>query len=502
MDVSHVHLSTTRPTHSWLRRVNVSFVPGQQNPLLANFSEQLLGHFRRFGHTVQPEPNNDTDIILTTAPFGEPLSWRNGLLFTARRRFGLDHLPTLFTLVQATPDEFHQALERFQTILSKEQPSTQDFEFPGLAPQSYRALYEQGCRGGALLALARLVQAQSLSIRVILVVGDDSPLEAYTFDLVGAHPRTSAADAEAFYEDILLRMVTAASTGEITAHQVVGEPVPQELWRRLATPAAMRRAGREFGARQFFTEMIRVASLVQVPAVDEAVARQYSEGCFATWDPVLEALVATITGSARPVEKDNLTDDELAVIVAERPDGLGALVRHVDGKRNDPPSSEAVELIKMDEGLPRLTLPWLVDDAGQSIADVPVARSKLHGHRGVRAYDPERVEHVRLDEPYYHYPVSCSTEAQARAIQAAFNRSEALRNPSDQRQVVFTILPGHGIVIAEKWVPGKEPFQLMWEFMDAGYLEIENLVPQGPLTFVPGEEGRMVLQTWEWEEQP
>jgi hypothetical protein len=99
-----------------------------------------------------------------------------------------------------------------------------------------------------------------------------------------------------------------------------------------------------------------------------------------------------------------------------------------------------------------------------------------------------------LDKPYYHYPVSCSTEAQALAIKAAFSRSEALRNPEDPRQVVFTILPGHGIVIVEKWIGGKAPFEVMWEFMDSGALQVENVVPQGPLVFTPGEKGMMVLQ--------
>ena len=54
-----------------------------------------------------------------------------------------------------------------------------DFDFPGLAPQAYRVLYEQGSRGGPIMALERLVQAQSKSIRVILVIGNEKPLYAY-----------------------------------------------------------------------------------------------------------------------------------------------------------------------------------------------------------------------------------------------------------------------------------------------------------------------------------
>jgi hypothetical protein len=264
-------------------------------------------------------------------------------------------------------------------------------------------------------------------------------------------------------------------------------------------------AGKEFGFRNFFTEMVSVANLVAVPVFDGVISSQYSEGCYSTWDPVLGALITTVTGSARPVDKGHLTENELAVIVSARPDGLGARIRHVEGKRNDPPSSEAVELIEMDNRLPRLAwdpisvqpVPGVISQSAKDSypkPSIPVVRSKLHGHRGVRAYDPRWVEHAYLDKPYYHYPVSCSTEAQARAIQTAFGRSAALNNPDDPRQVVFTVLPGHGMVVVEKWVQGKAPFQVIWELMDSGALEITNLIPQGPLAFKPGSSGRMNLE--------
>jgi hypothetical protein len=493
MSMSKIHMNTIRPAHAWLRKLAVAYVPGPVTPVLEKSTNKLLDQFQRWGHTVQAEPDNDTDVILTTALFEEPLGWREAMLFTARRRFKLDHLPTIVTLVCATPEKFQERLDYFHEVLKKEPADPEDFEFPGLSPDAYKTLYEQGRRGGSILSLVRLVQTQAKSIRVILVVGEEEPLEAYTFDLVGAHPRTDASDQEAFYEDLFLRIVTAASTEEITSHRVAGDPIPLKVWKNLSTPDAMRNAGYQLGRRNFFTEMVRVANLAHVPALDEAVASQYSEGCFATWDANIDALIATVTGSARPVEKDNLTEDELAVIVDVRPDGKGALVRHVDGKRNDSPSSEAVELIAMDEPLPRIRLApeWGISK------EVPVTRSKLHGHRGVKAFDPTLVEHVPLEQSYYYYPVSCSTEAQANAIRAAFSRSEALNHPDDPRQVVFTVLPGHGVVIVEKWVSGKEPFQVMWEYMDAGILQIDNFVPQGPLTFRESSEGLMVLETLE-----
>ncbi len=419
MSMTKIHANTFRPAHVWLRKIAVTYVSGPTTPLLEKFADNLLDQFRKWGHNVQSEPDNDTDVIITSALFGEPLRWREAMLFTARRRFKLDHLPAIVTLVPVRPEKLHEQLDYFEMVLEKYPPDPEDFEFPGLSPDAYKTLYEQGCRGGPILSIVRLVQTQAMSIRVILVVGEDEPIEAYTFDLVGAHPRTDASVPRAFYEDLFLRIVTAASTEEITNHKIVGDPIPQEVWKSLSTPGAMRETGMQLGKRSFFAEMIRIAHLTHVPALDEAVASQYSEGCFATWDAKIDGLIATVTGSARPVEKDNLTDDELAVIIGVRPDGKGALVRHVQGKRNDSPSSEAVELIEMDEPLPRITLgpEWEVQ------AQVPVARSKLHGHRGVKAFNPKLVEHVDLDTPYYHYPVSCSTEAQANAIKAAFSRS-------------------------------------------------------------------------------
>jgi hypothetical protein len=124
---------------------------------------------------------------------------------------------------------------------------------------------------------------------------------------------------------------------------------------------------------------------------------------------------------------------------------------------------------------------------------VPVIRSKLHSHRGVRAYDPALVEYAPLDDPYLHYFVTCGTDAQARGVRDAFGRSQALQNPADPRQIAFTILPGHGVVLAEKWVAGQAPFQLFWEAMDAGRIVIDSHVPQGLFTYLPDGAGRMTL---------
>ncbi|MBN2490497.1 MAG: hypothetical protein JXQ29_06585 [Planctomycetes bacterium] len=459
---------------------------------------ELRSQFHQLGHEVQATPDGQTQLILSTARFGEPLSWRHAPMFTARRRYGLERTPAVSILVHIRPGDLLSSRERLRAALDSKRMEPVDFVFPGLVSRAPKILYRQGRRGGPMMALVRLMQAQAKCLRGVLVVGDDRPEGAYVFDLVGAHPYTgvdrSGPDSgnpyDPFYEDIVLRLVTAVSTCEADRHQCIGDPVPRSVWKDLSSPAAMGFASQQLDARDFFTETVHIDDLIAVPAFSDAVARQYSEGCFATWEPELGALIATATGSARPVSKGNITENDLAVIVGTRADGRGVFTRPVEGRSDVSPSSEALEMMDMDSELPTI----LFVPAGGAPVRVPVARSKLHGHRGVAAYDPRRVEYVPLDPPYYHYPVSCGTEAQAWGIKSAFARSEALQDPGDSRQVVFTVLPGHGVFIVEKWAQSKEPFQRIWESMDDGSLEVEDRILQGPMRYVSGAGGRMVVR--------
>jgi hypothetical protein len=490
MEISPKRLNIAHAPHDWLRKLNLSFVPGPMSAMLEELADGLMERFELLGHNVEAQPTDKTDVLLTTATFGQSISWRKAPLFSARRQFGIKHSPVVYTMVQATPKQFDELLGKLRDALSREPIEPADFQFEGLGEQSHRVLIEQGTRGGPILAMLRVLQAQTKSIHVMLAVGEDRAERVYHFDLVGAYPSSEAGDLDAFYSDIALRVVTTESTNEITDHKVVGEMIGRELWEGMSSPEAMRRAGKELGARNFFTEMVRIEDLVHVPVVNDSVASQYSEGCFATWDAHAKALVATVTGSARPVDKGNIGDDDLAVIVGVRADGLGAEVRHVDGKSNDPPSSEAVEMMDMDEALPEVAHETV---GGVQIA-VPVIRSKLHGHRGVKTFNPELIEYVPLEAPYYHYLVSCATAAQARGIKEAFSRAECLLNPDDARQAAFTVLPGHGLVIVEKWQDDKAPFELLWSYMDSGDLVIDPHVPQGEMSFEMEDDALMHLR--------
>jgi hypothetical protein len=450
--------------------------------MAADVAQQLVQRFGDLGHILQEQPTDETDVVLTTARFGEPLSWRSAPAFQLRRQYGLAHTPQFWTVMQARPAELAALIAHFERALAKEPIDLADFAFPGLSPTAYRPLVEQGRRAGVILSVERLLQAQGLTLGILLVVGDEQPEYAYHFNLVGSYA-TSDARLPGFYDDIVLRIATAMSADEVAKYVVEPPVVPQAGWAGLSTPKAMQRASLEFGNRDFFTEMVRIADLVSVPAMTDAVASQYSEGCFSTWEPALDALVATTTGSARPVDKGHLTQDDLAVVTGVQSNGRGVVVRQVEGLRNDPPSSEGFEMIDLDNALPKITL----DSTWGAASQVPVVRSKLHSHRGVKAFDSRLVEYVPLAPVYFALPVTCGTFAQAQGVRAVFAQAECLRNPDDPRQVAFTLLPTHGVFIVEKWVAGKEPFQVIWEYMDAGHLQIDRTVPQGPEPFWPRE---------------
>ncbi|MEO6595868.1 MAG: hypothetical protein ABIP94_14040 [Planctomycetota bacterium] len=426
-------LENAPPQHSFVRSVHVAAVPGPSTPLLDEVMGGVELAMRERGHVWTATPDNQTGAFLTTARLHEPVSWRHAPLFTGRKRFGLEAKPATYTFVQVPDPQLRTLLRRFEAALAKDPAAPADFDFPGLSANAWQVLREQGLRGGSMMCLGRLLQAQAKSLRVVMVVGEQEPSAAYLFDLAGAYPRIDAARRTGFYDEIAQRIATHLSTREVTNHRVEGEPIPRELWQRATGPAAMLRASRELGARRFFTTMVRIADLVDVPALTGAVAQQYSEGCFGTWDPLLGAQIVTITGSQHPVSKASLGENDLAVLTGVRADGSGARVRTVEGLRNDAPSSEAVEFVAIDQRLPRRRPhpSFGIED------EVPVARSKLHGHRGVVAYDPKTVEYVPLDAPFFHYLVSCSTEAQANGVTEAFARSVALRERVEARFHAF-----------------------------------------------------------------
>jgi len=130
-------------------------MPGPNNDSLNGIMDPLLAKLETLGHTVLDQLHGQIDLLLTSACFGQPVSWRQALMFSARRRFGLERAPTVVTLLKADKGEIDQAMERLTAGLGSERPSPEMFAAAGLAPESWRVLLEQGRRGGPILSLLR-----------------------------------------------------------------------------------------------------------------------------------------------------------------------------------------------------------------------------------------------------------------------------------------------------------------------------------------------------------
>lgn len=545
---------------------------------VGTFFAGLIQGFERTGHQVAQKPGPRTDLLFVPAAFLRAVPWRKAPFFVGRARFRLKRGAVVCTVVPVERSMLAEALRVIEEAArGSDAEGIEALRFDGLAPTSPTLLLQQARRIRPLVALARVVQAQSKAIRTILLVHseDGTPLWCWLFDLVGARPRVwltirgdaghrrsqgqseagywlserqeeadygssqgqlgAGADAGVCcvwedrsvasareprgassdachprrfssgsrdsysaegaaadslggvldpYTEIALRLVTAISARDVTDHVFLEDRIDPQVWNSLGSVTALLSASRQLGRRGFFAPPVKISELVKVPVVGRIIAEQYSEGCYATYEPSLQAQVVTATGSERVVYKGEIAPDDLVAVVGVREDMTGAVVWPVGGRHKVAPSSEAVELYAIDSQLPRVH--W------RGVGMVPVIRSKLHGHCGVASFDPSKVEYVPIDESYQYFPVSCGTDAQARALIRAFSQAESLQNPDDPRPVAFTVLPGHGSVFVEKWDPDLQPLQLLWELMDERSIVVDFTgVPQGPFSYVESD-GQML----------
>ena len=119
--------SSLKPIHPWIHSLHVYFLPGPSTPLQKRTAAGLKEAFARLGHDVQVAPDDRTDVIFSFAPFGEPLRWRDAPFFQARRKFGLQKMPIVWTLIHARPQPWADLLANFEAALAKNPPDLADF---------------------------------------------------------------------------------------------------------------------------------------------------------------------------------------------------------------------------------------------------------------------------------------------------------------------------------------------------------------------------------------
>jgi hypothetical protein len=474
-----------KPTalHPWVRPISIAYLPAAPTPAVSQATDALLAWLRAAGSVVTSTPDAATDLIITTARLGTLVSRDEALLFHAKRKFRLPRRPKILTVVDVPEAEYHAWLASFSELAGQPADAPLTQQYAGLGPQAVEVIAHQARRGGPVLAFSRLVQAQVLSIRVLaLRTLDGRPYRAMHFDLAGARPVTDATDLDDFAADAGARILAAMCTDEVNHHTFLDDPVPADKWSRLRSPDLMIRAGSTFTEFGFFTTPIQVEKMLGYRGIGDAISAQYSEGCYAAFDPDLPGLVTTATGSSRLVDKRSITRMDQAVVTGVRPSRDGAIVRPVAGMETVVPSVEAVEMMGICEAVSRHRR----RNADGEAVEVPNISALLHGHLGIEAFDPDRVEAVSLEPLFYTQLVSCGTGALAAGTAAAFARSAALRDLEDPRRIVVLEQPGHGVMIAEKW-PGPdgphEPFATIHEYLRAGHLRMTLDIPQGPVAW-------------------
>ena len=65
-----------RPLHPWLKTMRVAYLPGPSTSVAADVAQGIMQHLDALGHVAQERPTDETDVVLTTARFGEARSWR------------------------------------------------------------------------------------------------------------------------------------------------------------------------------------------------------------------------------------------------------------------------------------------------------------------------------------------------------------------------------------------------------------------------------------------
>src|SRR6185436_1407019 len=133
----------TFETHGWVHPISVAYVSGKSNPALEQATHGLLDWLKSFGCTLEDQPTNATDLIITTASFGEPVDREQALLFHAKRLYRLGHRPTVLTLVAIEEAEYQKWLEHFAELARQPEGANLDEQFPGLGPRAVEVMVQQ-----------------------------------------------------------------------------------------------------------------------------------------------------------------------------------------------------------------------------------------------------------------------------------------------------------------------------------------------------------------------
>ncbi|MFE9708439.1 hypothetical protein [Streptomyces sp. NPDC005930] len=425
----------------WWRPLVVQFT-GQAHPddsAMGVFVRQLGAAFEEQGHTVVESSNGDVDLLLITThipPGTAPLSERVP-----------EQRPPLSARVCA---ELGLRVGSRHTVVIAQVPEV-------LADLRHTEAVEIG----------RTVMARTAAPRVVLV--NRNGHEATLFTLEGGHPT----ETEHLADRIRDRLVTAACARDVgDRYKVLRDAVPAAAWAESPTPGHLAAAGRRMGDLGLLSEPVRIDRYVSDTLA--SLYREYmgwkrlSEGMLFLYDPGLDAVVVTASGSW-DVDKRALREDEVTILHTQTRDGH-LRVLAPEGVAPKGPSVEAWEVCALLSAVPTVRLSrspsgnWEPDPEGDRTA--PIIRGGVHAHVGVSWADATVIESVEPNRELYPYGFGCGTDLMADVAADTVARSRAVTDPEDVRRYVRWPMLYHGEMAVELWKPGL-PAQPLTGLLDA-----------------------------------
>ncbi|MFD4314932.1 hypothetical protein [Streptomyces sp. NPDC058548] len=445
----------------WWRPCTVQVIgdvpAGQQ--ALRSFLDHLVASFEVQGHTVLDRSHGDVDLMLMCGQIPEgpqPLRERipdtyPPLSAMLRHQHGLRRNPRHVVAVVEVP-------ERLSVLPHAE-----------------------------VVATARTVMGRFGAAKVLFVARGDVPgqVAEVTFcNMEGGHP-TEIMDIADRMRD---RLVTAACARQVAEdYDTVRDAITAEAWQASTAPEQLAYAGRRMGELGLLPAPVKVSDFVSDQLADMYEVymgmRGFSEGMLFAFDPDLDCLVVSASGSW-DVDKRSLTREQTVAVEPRLADGQRLRVLAPSGMLPMQPSVETWEICALMEACPTVRVTkdpsgtWVLDPDGER--EVPLIRAGIHAHVGVISSDHTVIETVEADREKFPYGFGCGTDLTVEIARDTVRRSHAVNDPADRRTYVRWPLLYHGEMAVELWKPGlpAHPFQGLLDLYGTAVQFTPDDVPQ------------------------
>ncbi|MGW0551645.1 hypothetical protein [Streptomyces altiplanensis] len=422
----------------WWRSCSVQVVgevPDGQHAL-RSFLDRLITAFEDQGHTVLDRSHGDVDLMLMCGQIPDgPQPLRDRILeeypplsAMLRQRHGLRRNPRHVVAVVEVPERLSEV------------PHTE------------------------VVATARTAMGRLGTAKVLFVSRGDTPgqvREVTLCTMEGGHPTETDDIADRMRD----RLVTAACARQVAEdYDTVRDALTAEAWQDCPAPAHLAAAGRRMGDLGLLSPPLKVSDFVSGQLADMYEiylgVRGFSEGMLFAYDPDLDCLVVSASGSW-DVDKRDLTREQVVAVEPRLAEGHRLRVLAPSGELPLQPSVETWEICALMEACPTVRVTkdpsghWVLDPNGER--EVPLVRAGVHAHVGVVSSDDTVIETVAADREEFPYGFGCGTDLTVEIARDTVRRSRAVNDPADPRTYVRWPLLSHGEMAVELWKPGLPP---------------------------------------------